>query len=324
MKKKIIFKIVLLLIPIIFFLTFELLLRFFNYGDDFPLFTPMKSNTEKETFYFKINKDVSKRYFRNLSVSFALDTFLKEKPDSTCRIFIQGGSTALGFPYNDSGSFPRLLLAWLEMSFPNQHFEIINTSMTAVNSYTLLDISDEIIQQKPDIVLIYAGHNEYYGALGVGSTYKFANHPVVVHFIVRLRKFRIYQLLQNIILPIRSNNTSTEEKPLMQIMAKEQHIAKDSKIYQAGIQQFYYNLDRLLAKYKKHDIPVFIGNLVSNEKDQNPFVTKQPDKNLKNYYDQLKNSSSVNKLALLDSMIVFDSTYANLYFEAAQMYYKIG
>jgi len=37
--------------------------------------------------------------------------------------------------------------------------------MAAINSYALLDMVDEVIQQSPDAVLIYTGHNEYYGAL---------------------------------------------------------------------------------------------------------------------------------------------------------------
>ena len=41
--------------------------------------------------------------------------------------------------------------------------------MSAVSSYTLLDFSDEIVDYQPDAILIYAGHNEYLGILGVGS-----------------------------------------------------------------------------------------------------------------------------------------------------------
>ena len=42
--------------------------------------------------------------------------------------------------------------------------------MAAVSSYVLLDFADEIIAQQPDAVMIYAGHNEYLGIGGVGSS----------------------------------------------------------------------------------------------------------------------------------------------------------
>ena len=54
----------------------------------------------------------------------------------------------------------------LQATFPGREIEVINTALTAVNSYTLLDQADEIAGQRPDAVLIYTGHNEYYGALG--------------------------------------------------------------------------------------------------------------------------------------------------------------
>ncbi len=46
---------------------------------------------------------------------------------------------------------------------------MINTAMSAVNSYVLKDVASEIAEQSPDAVLIYAGHNEYLGIFGVGS-----------------------------------------------------------------------------------------------------------------------------------------------------------
>ena len=47
----------------------------------------------------------------------------------------------------------------IRASQPTRYVEVINTAMSAVNSYTLLDFADEIIAQNPDAVLIYAGHN---------------------------------------------------------------------------------------------------------------------------------------------------------------------
>jgi hypothetical protein len=39
-----------------------------------------------------------------------------------------------------------------------------------VNSYTFYDKIDEILKEDPDAILIYAGHNEFYGELGIGSS----------------------------------------------------------------------------------------------------------------------------------------------------------
>ncbi len=39
-----------------------------------------------------------------------------------------------------------------------------------MNSYTFYDKIDDILKEDPDAILIYAGHNEFYGAPGIGSS----------------------------------------------------------------------------------------------------------------------------------------------------------
>ena len=75
------------------------------------------------------------------------------------------------------------------ISMPDKTVEVINLGISAVNSYTLFDQVDEIIEQKPDAILIYAGHNEFYGALGVGSNENLGGFPAFVRFYLKLQRF---------------------------------------------------------------------------------------------------------------------------------------
>ena len=63
--------------------------------------------------------------------------------------------------------------------------------MAAINSYTLLDFMDEILEQSPDALLIYTGHNEYYGALGVGSEQSLGNSRWLIHTYLKLRSVKL-------------------------------------------------------------------------------------------------------------------------------------
>jgi len=83
-------------------------------------------------------------------------------------------------------------------SVPGRNFEIINLSLTAVNSYTTLGFAREVVDYDPDAVLIYTGHNEYYGAPGVASTERVGDNPFLIHLTLRLREFRLFQLLTNL------------------------------------------------------------------------------------------------------------------------------
>src|SRR5882724_7287893 len=167
-KKVFLFKVIGILIPFLILCLLEISLRVFHYGRNLDLFIEYPADKN----YLLLNPDASKRYFTNQAIATTgnAELFKKEKDANTLRIFILGESTTIGFPYFHNGSFHRWLKYRLMRTFPDKNFEIINVSLTAVNSYTVLDFAKEAVHYQPDAVFIYAGHNEYYGALGVAST----------------------------------------------------------------------------------------------------------------------------------------------------------
>lgn len=277
LKKKIVFKLITISLPLFLILILELILRFFGYGDNYQLFNKVIS--ENNTEYLVMNSGISKKYFKDIKFNSdnQSDLFLKNKTDNTFRVFVQGASTVVGYPFYKNGSFPRLLKHRLALTFPDKNIEVINTGITAVNSYTLWDLTDKIIAQKPDLIIIYAGHNEYYGALGVGSSITIGNYPSLVRTYLKLKNMRFFQLLENgysqVFKPKSSNPHSIRETTLMEVMAKEQEIPYNSEVYKAGIEQFKSNFEKILEKYRDHDIPVILSTVVSNEKDIEPFIS---------------------------------------------------
>jgi len=264
------------LVPVILLILFEGVLRISGYGSYPPLFSPIDGYES----YLQPDEDVAARYFTTIESipGIPFDSFHRVKPDSALRVIIQGGSTAAGFPFYFGGSFPDMLEQRLLMTFPGRQVEVINTAMAAVNSYTLLDFVDEIIAQDPDLVVIYAGHNEYYGALGVGSTQLLGRNPALIRLYLTLKPLRTVQLLQNIIQNVMAwFGSSGSDEPsgatLMQNMVGEQRIPFGSELYHDGVEQFRSNMDRLLARYRKAGIPVLIGTVASNERDHPPFIS---------------------------------------------------
>ncbi len=274
--KRALFTGLMLAVPVVFFLLLEGGLRLAGYGDAYPLFVLVATKAD----YVYQNRDVARRYFVNIAdvPESQRDYFRAEKAPNALRVFVQGGSTAAGFPYYYGGSFSRMLERRLQRTFPEREVEVVNTAMSAVNSYTLLDLADEIIEQQPDAVLIYAGHNEYYGALGVGSSQKVAAFPWLNRAYLGLMKLRTGQLLRAIVARSAALLSGREKGrapsgTLMQRMVGEQSIPYGSGAYRLGLRQFESNMDRLLAKYAAHGIPVYIATLAANERDHPPFAS---------------------------------------------------
>ncbi|GAB4046575.1 hypothetical protein [Spirosoma litoris] len=273
-RRIVIYKFTAILFSIFFLVLIEIILRVFNYGHTVNLFIDYPDDKN----YYVLNPDASKKYFSNQKIATTgnSEPFKKKKDENTLRIFVLGESTTIGYPYFHNGSFHRWLQYRLTHTFPNRNFEIINLSLTAVNSYTTYGFANELIDYEPDAVLIYTGHNEYYGALGVGSTESIAGTPQLIDLILYLRQFRLVQLLTNgyeTIQRMAAGDKSSSGGTRMKLMVANQQIPYQSDLYERGVAQFRRNMDRTLQLFAKRNIPVFVSNLVSNEKDLKPFVS---------------------------------------------------
>jgi lysophospholipase L1-like esterase len=262
-------------LPVLFFLLLEYGLRWAGLHQSWPLFIPNPAAPD----YLLTRPDVIKRYFPsgsaipNVTVEPAF--FLKTKADNALRLVVQGESTTAGYPYGLGASLAGMLDQRLKRTFPQRKVEVINTAMSAVNSFALLDFADEIIAQQPDAVLIYVGHNEYLGVLGVGSSYSSSNSAAFNLLYMKLRRLATFQTAQDLYqqwqLPAEQNTTG---RTLMAKVAQGQHIAFDSDLYHAGLQQFKQNMSLLLDKYQQAGIAVYIATIASNIADQPPFVSE--------------------------------------------------
>jgi len=305
--KRIFFYTVLIILPILVLIFLELGLRLFSYGDDLTLFIP--GSDEK---YLTCNRAVGKRFFSKIEQTTPIyNFFLKEKPENGYRIFILGESTVQGFPYDANVSISRILQRRLQDIFSNRIIEVINLGMTAINSYTLLDFADELLEQKPDVVLIYTGHNEYYGALGVASMESGSIPSWFKKLHLNLIHLKTYQLLQNTIGSIYKlfSPVSEEEakETLMQQMVGKNIIPYNSEMYREGLNQFRDNMSGLLRKLKDAQVPVIISDLSSNIKDLPPFYSLSDG-----------NSESANSLYIEARRLEADS----LFEKAKEKYFK--
>ena len=254
----------------------ELALRLAGYGQDRE---PLFISSPQQPAYLQANPRAITRFFADPAqaptVSIETAYFPVRKAPGTLRVFVQGESSAAGFPYGLGAALAGVLDQRLEREYPEREIEVISTAMAAVNSYALVDFADEIISQQPDAVLVYVGHNEFLGILGVGSAMRLAATPGMTRAFLAVRDWRLFQLLSGAYARWRPAAKVAAPAPgdsLMARVAGERSIPIKSELFDRGLQQFEDNLGRLLAKYQAAGIPVFIGTLVSNERDQPPLA----------------------------------------------------
>lgn len=317
-----IFRTLMLLIPLAFFGLIEAGLRMGGYGKVEPLFVPLEENAA----YLYPNQSVAKRYFGPNSVipNPNADFFRKTKRPNTLRIVVQGESSAAGYPYYHGGAFSNMLKQRLKATFPDKQIEVINTGMAAISSYTLLDFAEEIKAIQPDMVLIYAGHNEYYGALGVGSSESLGSFQFIVRWYLKLKDLRIIQLLRDTFTNIASWFGPAAKAPsatLMERMVREQRIPFGSAMYKMGEVQFENNMSALLKTYQEVGIPVFIGTLASNERDHAPFISALKDGTDKTKWQSLRSrlkqalaTNQPDAIQLSEALVRMDESSAEAFY----------
>lgn len=271
-----VFYLIALLLPVLLLLVLEMLLRVSPWYQRYPLFIA----SESLPGYLQTNPDLIKRYFADpkQAPDLAIDTqyFPAVKPAGQFRIVLQGGSSAAGFPYGRFGSPAAMLQQRLKRLYPQRDILVLNTALSAVNSYTLRDLSAEILAIEPDLILIYAGHNEYLGLMGVGSALLGDGHHLSKLLYLQLRQLALFQAGQRLYSALRTTPApALAERTMMAQIAAEQQIPLNSSLYQAGLQQFQANLKALLHRYQQAGVPVVLSSIASNER-QPPFSSSQP------------------------------------------------
>ncbi|MGD2071644.1 MAG: tetratricopeptide repeat protein, partial [Gemmatimonadota bacterium] len=269
----------LLLLPCLLVAAAEGALRVAGYGGDYPLFVP---HTESDAWLVP-NVEVGRRYFLDPEDAPRphMDLLEREKSPKTFRIVVQGASSAAGFPYYFGGSFSRMLRQRLRETFPDRRIEVANVALDATNSYAILDLVDEIVAVDPDAVLLYAGHNEFYGTFGVASAQSVGRVGLVVRSYLVLRRLRIVQLLRDGLARLRASlrrdAPGAGHATLMERLSRDRTVRYGSSLHRAGLEQFRSNLDRILTRYRAAGIPVYVGTVASNEGGLPPFVSRPSD-----------------------------------------------
>lgn len=290
------FLLITLSLPFLLVAVLEVGLRLGSYGGDTAAFdTPVILKGQ----YKVPSERLGKRYFpqEKFPPTPPGDPFLVARPAHSMRIFVLGESSAAGFPYSANGTFARVLRDVLTDVLPSDTVEVVNMGMAATNSFTIADLAADVIDQRPDAVMIYGGHNEYYGALGAGSTESLGSFPGFVRLYLRMQHLKTFLLLRNaanrVVSAVRGGRSTADieaDATRMESVVGDQRITLGGDTYRRGVRQYESNLRAAIGKFRRAGIPVFIGSTPSNLRDVSPFGTSAvpPDSTATLVFDSAK------------------------------------
>ncbi len=186
--------------------------------------------------------------------------FLMPKPTGTFRIFLVGESAAKGYPQPPNLSMGSFLQAMLQDLHPDKKIELINLGTTGVSTFPLVYMVREIVRYSPDLVIVYAGNNEFYGAYGVASTSRGLGSRAGLKAQRAIRSLAVLQKLDEILHPPPTSDTS-----LMEIMMGDPGIDPDDSRRSLAARNLGENIREMIQTCRKAGVPMMVCTTAVNE-----------------------------------------------------------
>jgi len=177
--------------------------------------------------------------------------FPVEKPARTYRVFVLGESSAYGTPLDDNATWAQQLGALLGAGQRERRIEVVNLGIRAVTTSVYLDVLPELLGYRPDLVVLYAGHNEHYG--------------------VRRRGFPFSLRLWRAIEDARMGATTSAERADRVGLRPEEHSPGGGAEERAVAERFAGDLDLLVEGLD--GVPLLVYLPYGNERDLAPLCS---------------------------------------------------
>lgn len=207
-------------------------------------------------------------FFANRSRAGSLepDALIDPKPAGTFRVFVVGASAAKGSPYMPPLTAACLLEQMLGEVWPEREVEVINLGTTAVASYPVLGLMTEALDYEPDLVIVYAGNNEYYGAYGVASLHSAGRSPGMIRLIRWTRSLAIAQFLDRAL----RHEASAGDQTLMEAMVGQASIGPGDPARAAAERNLEAFIGDMIDRCRGRGVPVIVCTPPCNERGLAP------------------------------------------------------
>ncbi|QPJ63350.1 MAG: hypothetical protein G3M70_16280 [Candidatus Nitronauta litoralis] len=331
-------RIALVLFGLLLILIGELTLRWGGYGEAYN-FVIQDSKIHKGKSSLN-SQYVALHYFKHLPVNFSSlmrekpwfqDTeFFTEKKQGVFRIFTLGASTTRGFPFTGREiNYSRFLEMILKDVVPGKNFEVINAGYDALSSFGVLDLTREVINYEPDLLIIYSGHNEFIGHFGVNSTINYGNQRWIMDLVRNLHHSRLFLAGELMVMKVKGVGKEDANRKsqvnMFRAMLSKSNITWDQTEHSIALKNYQENLNRIVTLARNEGIQVMLLSPASNIRDFPP-IRSIPDKGLsgmetsrmKKLVEEGRESIKLKQTALafnkLKAAVKLDSGFAESHF----------
>jgi tetratricopeptide (TPR) repeat protein len=321
------------LIPLLFFVLLEFSLRVAGVGTSFDFFNEIDIEGQA---HYQENPDFAHQFYpSSLDIGAREITLTQERSAESIRVYILGGSAAMGFPLKNHG-LDRLLAAQLRAALPSRKVEVINTAMTSVNSHVVYAVAESIPEGSADFAVVLMGNNEVVGPYGPG-TFKqnFLANITLIRGIQALKRTRIWQALDGLIQKVKPTDAMQDLKWEGMQMFSNQSVPHNDPRMDSVYSHFEDNLTDTIETLRSKGIHVVLSSVPVNLRHSAPFLSIHNPDFSKKQHDQwrehtFKGAQSSDAENWGDAAVHFqaaleiDADYADTHFRLATALENLG
>lgn len=185
------------------------------------------------------------------------------KGPNSLRVLCLGESAMFGVPYGMAATIPALVRKQLRHLYPDLEIEVVNLGASAINTNVIREMIPQYLSLEPDLVLVYTGHNEFYGPEGVGASWVERQFPGITPWKYRARRLPIVLALRRWIAGLTSDQKDGERNLMRQVSGGAE-VALNSPEAERIFQQFQENLHDIVHSFRLCGIPLILGDISSN------------------------------------------------------------
>jgi tetratricopeptide (TPR) repeat protein len=253
-----------------------------------------------------------------------------EKHKGTCRIFLVGGSAAMGIPEPTFG-MAHALEVMLRHRYPDVDFEIVNVAITASNSHVMLPVAKECSALDADLLVVYLGNNEVVGPYGAGTVFNpLAASRNVIRTSIAVRSLRAVQMITSLF----EGRQDWREWEGMEMFLENQ-IRPDDATLARTYAHFEGNLRDICRAAQREGAGVVLSTVGVNLKDCAPFASLHAadlSDDALNHWDEayargIEHSAArrwVEAIVAYEAAAAIDDTYAELHYRVGRCQEALG
>ncbi len=249
----------------------------------------------------------------------------RHAPDGAFRIFVLGGSAAMGTPEPAFG-LARMLQVHLESLYPGQQFEVHNVAMAAINSHVVRLIASECARLEPDLIVVMLGNNEVVGPYGPGTVFQgYQPSTAVIRLSVWARSLRLGQLIESAV-----GSVAREAQPPGSWRGLEMFLghpvpATDRRLERMAA-NLSENLHAIVRTSASAGAPVLLSTVPVNLKDSPPFASlhgEQVDDDARRRIERAMRTAISAEVTLDQALVAAESAVAADH-QFAEAHYQYG